>query len=695
MFFFHFEYVTVLLYAFGQISVYASVEGDVGKIGASSTDIFSYFPARWKEVIKLTVESSESTCADEVLAVIEAVESGQTWAMQMLDASSKLPSGLLRGNKRDYGMYDECIEVNEHYNNVSIRGKHCMVSFMSISQIFTPVVSDIDDRIFSSVCFPSSCNETQVEQIINVTIQSIPIISGLGFGATVASCSEVELVEDFTVGEVLTIMFFLAVGVFVIFCTIYDFLGNRKSSKASTRMNTFVKFSLRTNAIELLNPKELPSIQGIRVLSMYWLTIPHHFVPFIYEPMPNLADILKLTNSWLAVVAQVAPFSVDTFLLLSGFCMAYSVFKKLKSGKQINWLKFYVHRYLRLTASIAVLILFSSFLVHRVAGGSMWKALLSSAVDSCRENWWVNLFYLHNFEKEEEMCLHHTWYLAVDMQLFWISPIIMYLLYYWPKHGRRILGFFLLASIVTPPVDLAINGYSSATFRVNFDPGEIIWDDMFDFYMATYNRGFPFFLGILLGYDVTNNKRQLTKVNSTIYWIIACALMLNCAWPLHYIYNTNFAYNPVLEIVFALTSRPFWSIAMAWIVYACTQGYGGPVARFLSLPFFRPLSRLSYSIYLLHLPIEMIKASASRNSGLFDFSAVFDRYLGSLVLTMIAGLIFSLFIELPAAALENIIFDYVPKSDKVITVKKTRETKRHVFQSTDNNIRRRRKHSSS
>lgn len=47
-------------------------------------------------------------------------------------------------------------------------------------------------------------------------------------------------------------------------------------------------------------------------------------------------------------------------------------------------------------------------------------------------------------------CLNQTWYLAVDMQLFWLSPLLLYPLARWPRLGKGLLAFVIIFSIVIP-----------------------------------------------------------------------------------------------------------------------------------------------------------------------------------------------------------------------------------------------------
>lgn len=81
--------------------------------------------------------------------------------------------------------------------------------------------------------------------------------------------------------------------------------------------------------------------------------------------------------------------------------------------------------------------------------------------------------------------------------------------------------------------------------------------------------------------------------------------------------------TPLEFALYASLSRVAWSLALAYIIYACVHGYGGPVNWFLSLSFWLPLSRLSYAIYILHFPVILISmCSAQVPYYISEFSAV-------------------------------------------------------------------------
>ncbi len=52
---------------------------------------------------------------------------------------------------------------------------------------------------------------------------------------------------------------------------------------------------------------------------------------------------------------------------------------------------------------------------------------------------------------------------------------------------------------------------------------------------------------------------------------------------------------------YEMFSKVGWSLAVSWVTIACTKGYGGPVAKFLSWGLFQPFAKLSFMAYLVHL----------------------------------------------------------------------------------------------
>ena len=62
-------------------------------------------------------------------------------------------------------------------------------------------------------------------------------------------------------------------------------------------------------------------------------------------------------------------------------------------------------------------------------------------------------------------------------------------------------------------------------------------------------------------------------------------------------------YSTAENIAYGGLYRAAWGLALGWVIFACSRGYGGWINDFLSWGAFVPLSRLSYIIYLTHLTV--------------------------------------------------------------------------------------------
>lgn len=145
-------------------------------------------------------------------------------------------------------------------------------------------------------------------------------------------------------------------------------------------------------------------------------------------------------------------------------------------------------------------------------------------------------------------------------------------------------------------------------------------------YFTTHTRYGAWMIGILLGYLLHNIKGKnvtLTRYFVVFGWSICCLSMFAIIFAAYPIYQVDIP-STLLEISLQESlSRVTWSMCLAWIIFACVTGYGGPVDWFLSLPHWQPLSKLSYSLYIVHFPFQMLLASLTKNPVYFsDFDMV-------------------------------------------------------------------------
>ena len=130
----------------------------------------------------------------------------------------------------------------------------------------------------------------------------------------------------------------------------------------------------------------------------------------------------------------------------------------------------YLHRYLRLTPALAILICFSMILPLYLTSGP-WAEVPEEG--TCDRYWWYHILYINNFKIESLACVGHAWYLANDMQFFILSPLFLYafkVFNHFPFiciHPLKIHVFFFLFDYVLCKTKSYVFGQVIHPFSIN------------------------------------------------------------------------------------------------------------------------------------------------------------------------------------------------------------------------------------
>ncbi|XP_033213203.1 nose resistant to fluoxetine protein 6-like isoform X2 [Belonocnema kinseyi] len=558
---------------------------------------------------------AKETCQGQLLVYANSIRKGETWALKMLDSSSKIPSGILTGNIIDLGMFDECMSVQATKGSIQIHGRHCMYLITFLYQN-----SSIPVQPAISICVPSACAANDIETFLNKTIRDIKFIDDLGITEVTATCSSVGP-QIWSTGSIVSVTIVSIFVIFLTFCTFLDILQRSKSLPPAVTSN-MAEFSLYKNAQKIfnttVNSNSLTPLFGIRCLSICWIVLGHQYLTSIMSVNVNSIDIVDWITSWKSLYIFTAPFAVDTFFMLSGLLVTYMFLKEMSTGRKFNIFSFYFHRYVRLTPPIAALLIISIFIIPYMGSGPRWEEFISlNYSDKCKEKWWSFLLYTNNYIQNDNSCLAHLWYLAIDMQFFLISPLILYPLSKKPKLGLAIWSLLFVSQIATPAALIAINKYTSMVFELGENMEKTM--SMFqNLYIMAYARGGSWLVGVMFGYIIVTKRSEFDKKTIYIGWICSLASLTFCTFGVRTFQQKDYVYNTIWEAVFGSLSRPLWAASVGWIILACVFGYGGPVNTFLSHPIFIPLSRVSYCVYLLHFVIQSMKVFAIRTPYYFS-----------------------------------------------------------------------------
>ncbi|XP_028392822.1 nose resistant to fluoxetine protein 6-like [Dendronephthya gigantea] len=425
-------------------------------------------------------------------------------------------------------------------------------------------------------------------------------------------------------------------------------------------------FSLVRNTTKIFStnvpPKVITSINGLRVISMFWVILGHTFLFMLTSYiMANPVDLVEDTSKFSMMVIMNGYFCVDTFFFLSGLLVSYTCFRKLeKSEGKFNWFLFYFHRYVRLTPSMMFVILFYVKLTPFLAYSPTWTLRKN---EHCQKYWWTNLIYINNFypTKFDDECVGWTWYLANDMQFYIISPFVLILAHRFGRVGLLASAgsLFMVSTIALASIyghynidPLALSKWGQSDL---FNPAKADFTKMV--YDKPYCRIQPYLIGMMLGYFIHKSYSGTRKPNwffALIAWLAAIAIGITLVYAPHdATLKDGRAWKTAENVIYGMFSKAAWGVALAWVVYACHYGFGGLIQRFLSARFWIPLSRLTYSTYLVHPIVLTYIYSSSKTTLYYDTTTVTFYFITAVVLSYACAFILSVVTEFPCDNLEN------------------------------------------
>ncbi|CAH1786929.1 unnamed protein product [Owenia fusiformis] len=177
--------------------------------------------------VNVSVQCHNHTMLMLATAVTELKKNPENWAMQMIDATGKLPSGILEGNFHWWGSFSQCNNVTAKVMEngtvkMPFKGKHCMANFGSLlpkpnmTQL-GQLPAGLDPSILDiGVCVPSTCSKEDVIGLVDAGLFLLP----KNISVKKATCTNTHLDLDWR--AILAISILSVFGFLLLVGTIYD-----------------------------------------------------------------------------------------------------------------------------------------------------------------------------------------------------------------------------------------------------------------------------------------------------------------------------------------------------------------------------------------------------------------------------------------------------------------------------------------
>uniref|UniRef100_A0A8D9EWU2 Nose resistant to fluoxetine protein 6 n=1 Tax=Cacopsylla melanoneura TaxID=428564 RepID=A0A8D9EWU2_9HEMI len=660
-----------------------------------------YEPLRLPGLEELEISPA---CKKDISVYVEALNSRIPWALKMLDASGHYGGSYYNGNTYWLGSHTLCDRIPKHSSRIPFK-----LGFYTARADFRfASLEPRERRQYVGVCLPFSCLESDVSEILQHSSEEGPASSerSIAISHVRSPHSYYNMLRDplvWSLGVVtLVVLILLAAGTFLDIYLNYqdnlDLKGSKKrifdsynysiskdglpsnemkldvssnDSSGGTVLETgkiiardlltemLLSFSIIKNMKQICDQSvgidTIPTVHGFRALSMAWVILGHTcIIAFKYADNMEYRHIVE--EEFIFQAVNNATFSVDTFFFISGLLVSFLYFRTVAkidvhkvtktTGLPSDCLEFVGlvgYRFFRLTFPYLYVLLINLVSMKYFYHNSVFEPPADDHIN-CAKYWWRNILYINTMFPVQDMCMLWSWYLADDTQFYMLSLVLLILAVKRFKVAAISLGVFLVLSWVTTMHIAYTNNHMP-----NYDDPLTLFDKIYD---KPWTRLGPYLIGISVGWFLykTNCTMKMNKLTVVTGWFLSISMLSLMVFG---VYGTSL--HPLIAAAYSALSHSLWALALAFIVIACSTGYGGFVNTLLSNKYLIPFSRVTYCAYLVH-PLVMRAMVMTRDAPVhLGKDIVVTLFIGQLVTSYLISFFVSLAFEAPMVTMLKII----------------------------------------
>ncbi|XP_003741644.1 nose resistant to fluoxetine protein 6 [Galendromus occidentalis] len=626
-------------------------------------------------------------CGAAFQKIMIGLQNLEYWAISFAGSSGGLPS-FLEGNYADLGNYDACVSstARDSEGEIAFTGRYCTLLLNVYNPLLEKILINaaetqphISDLFFNNTDHFVEFSENQYLRI-GICIPSTCRGENIEYAVEKPKCyvrhSDIRCLkysQDFRKdGNSGSLFRSAVILILVALCVLGSFFDAQEGAYTeckggmSSRAREIVRcFSIQSSWTSVFdfevrpNDKYLACVHGIRALTAIYIIWCH--VYSVVDPLSiqNGALLIRWSRYDISFVpVYMGVLTVDTFFCISGAMTLRTFYKgsqKKKGSLLATICSDLLRRWIRLAIpSVAIIGLYT--MMFFIVSGPLKDFAEPFFWGRCEEIWWTIPTMLSNVNRVEDSCLLHLWYVGADFQLrvLFILPVIAIA----SRSKFRAVGIVFagamgLASVLYVSLTTYYNKIIPAAI-----PSPRLLPHLLDMYYYVHSTPFTRLASFALGVGVmfVIEEQRSGKMKAFPRSVM---LSLHIGIPLISVINFYLPYywqlggDPwtVWSALYAGLVRGIWSLGVSWLIYICAMGCGGAVNWILTLRALVPISRLSFSIYLIHILVLEVKLLQMRGTHEPGHYLQTITALGLTLLSIFCAFIFYSLVENPVANL--------------------------------------------
>ncbi|XP_072942310.1 nose resistant to fluoxetine protein 6-like [Epargyreus clarus] len=445
--------------------------------------------------------------------------------------------------------------------------------------------------------------------------------------------------------------------------SVYDAWNGQRDGVDKVGNPYLLSFSIFRNWKQLsstdIHPtyERLKGLNGLRAVIMFFIALSHIMWLVGTGYTDNPRDFEQAHERVYYQIIFSGMVIVQIFFVVSGCLLGYYL-QVLSETKRLTWNfvpKMLLHRWSRLTPGNAIVILFTATWLRHLGSGPLWNLNVTSVATDCRNYWWQHLLFFNNYVKQDKSCAIHSWHVATEMQLFTVG-LVAYVATV--SRGRYlVLALLGLAGMVGPALHVWLQDLDALVLHRPEFYRAFENDTYRSMHVLGHNNLSCYAIGMATGfisyYCVRNKIEYSSKLLKFLTWCVPPAVVgVFLSGSLFYIDGER--PHVAIRMAYAACHRATLGVMIALLILNLVMKFEDLIREFLEWRGWVVISKLSYSVYLLHVNFIHVLLGARTQLSHVSFFHVIINHFGVVSLTFLVSVPFHLMLEAPLLSLTKI-----------------------------------------
>ncbi|XP_034109742.1 uncharacterized protein LOC117571596 [Drosophila albomicans] len=401
---------------------------------------------------------------------------------------------------------------------------------------------------------------------------------------------------------------------------------------------------------------DFPLIHLLRILATFMVYVNLKFIMAGHLPLTNRDAFVGTVNRYWSLPYRLPLLPSDLLLLLSGFLNANQLSHQMEATCRLSFVRNVATKACRYVPTILAVLGFQTWILPHLGTGPLWQLLVAENARLCEENMWRSALSMQNTADMEDMCSPFTVQLSLDLQLYFLGALIVWLYFTDPEAGFFLCGAFHAMSVAarysrTQREHLAPSLFHGLHVNKFYRTANLI-------YTSPITRATSYLLGIgaaLLFRSESGVFRIPTRFKRA-GWALAVLALAWCLWSPAAGLTSKYVYKSTDAAAYLAWSPLILGLAICWMILIAPLDKS-IVQRFPHIA--RPvvlLSRLEIPLQLASYVVVLWTTASVKEPHQFLMSDLIN--LQEIACIVLFALIVAFLIDYPAQEIGLLILDF-------------------------------------